>query len=236
MMWAMSSGAGAGNAVLGWVSMRGSSTSMTGRSHPSSRSASPAVVIAAIGAAVLDHELDPGLRVRRVDRQVRRPGLEHRQDRDDRLGRPRKQQRHTLSRARPVPGQQMRQPVGSLIELAVGHRTLTAKLSATAPGVRATCSANDPESTPGVAGLGQHRPVADLIQPGVFAGIEQIDRQQPPCSGSAVIAASTRLNRSDQRFDAVPGRTRRCRIRREGSVRRPAWLAASAGSGCARGW
>ena len=47
----MSSGAGAGNAVPGWVSMRGSLISMTGRSHPSSRSANPAVVIAAIGAA-----------------------------------------------------------------------------------------------------------------------------------------------------------------------------------------
>ena len=51
MMWAMSSGAGAGGAVLGWVSMRGSSTSMTVRSHPSNRSANPAVVTAAIGAA-----------------------------------------------------------------------------------------------------------------------------------------------------------------------------------------
>ena len=51
MMWARSSAAGAGNAVPGWLSMRGSSTSMTGRSHPSSRSANPAVVTAAIGAA-----------------------------------------------------------------------------------------------------------------------------------------------------------------------------------------
>ncbi len=51
MMWAMSSGAGAGNAVPGWVPIRGSSTSMTVRSHPSSRSASPAVVTAATGAA-----------------------------------------------------------------------------------------------------------------------------------------------------------------------------------------
>ena len=50
-MWARSSAAGAGNAVPGWASMRGSSTSMTVRSHPSSRSARPAVVTAAIGAA-----------------------------------------------------------------------------------------------------------------------------------------------------------------------------------------
>ena len=51
MRWAMSSGAGAGGAVAGWVSMRGSSTSITNTSQPSSRSASPAVVTAAIGAA-----------------------------------------------------------------------------------------------------------------------------------------------------------------------------------------
>ncbi len=51
MMWARSSGAGAGNAVLGWVSMRGSSISMTGRSNPSSRAGKAAVVMAAIGAA-----------------------------------------------------------------------------------------------------------------------------------------------------------------------------------------
>ena len=50
-MWAISSGAGAGNAVLGWLSIPGSSTSTTARSHPSSRDRSPAVVIAAIGAA-----------------------------------------------------------------------------------------------------------------------------------------------------------------------------------------
>ena len=47
----MSSGAGAGNAVAGWLAMAGSSTSMTATSYPSSRAASPAVVMAAIGAA-----------------------------------------------------------------------------------------------------------------------------------------------------------------------------------------
>ena len=51
MRYAMSSAAGAGNAVLGWVSTAGSSTSMTSRSRPSSRDRSSAVVIAAIGAA-----------------------------------------------------------------------------------------------------------------------------------------------------------------------------------------
>ena len=57
----MSSGAGAGNAVSGWLAMAGSSTSMTATSHPSSRSASPAVVIAAIGAASVSMNCDPGV-------------------------------------------------------------------------------------------------------------------------------------------------------------------------------
>ena len=50
----MSSGvgrAGAGKPVHGWARMSAWSISMTGRSHPSSRSASPVVVSAATGAA-----------------------------------------------------------------------------------------------------------------------------------------------------------------------------------------
>ena len=49
---------------------------------------------------VVEHEPDPRLRQCRVDRQVRRPGLQHRQHRHDRLGRPLQQQRHTRTRAR----------------------------------------------------------------------------------------------------------------------------------------
>ncbi|SPX94205.1 Uncharacterised protein [Mycobacterium xenopi] len=47
----MSSGAGPGRLVLGWVLIRGSLMSMTATSWPSSRSASPVVVITARGAA-----------------------------------------------------------------------------------------------------------------------------------------------------------------------------------------
>ena len=61
---------------------------MTARPGPSSRRRSSAVVTAATGAASAEHELDPRVGQRRIDRQIRRPGLEHRQDRHDRLGRP----------------------------------------------------------------------------------------------------------------------------------------------------
>ena len=107
----MSSGAGAGNAVLGWVSMRGSSTSMTSRSHPSSRSANPAVVIAAIGAASATMNPIRAAGMRRVDRQIGRPGLQHRQNRHDRLSGPGKQQRHTLHPG-PHPGRPTGAPTG----------------------------------------------------------------------------------------------------------------------------
>ena len=43
----MSSGAGAGNAVSGWLAMAGSSTSMTATSYPSSRVGQPVLVTAA---------------------------------------------------------------------------------------------------------------------------------------------------------------------------------------------
>src|SRR4030088_2224247 len=47
----MASGGGAGNAVLGWVWIAGSSTSTTTKSCPSSRDRRSALVIAATGAA-----------------------------------------------------------------------------------------------------------------------------------------------------------------------------------------
>ena len=58
-----------------------------------------------------EHELDPRRRQRRVDRQVGRPGLQHRQDRGDRLGRARQQQRHRPTRD-PHRGRPARAPTG----------------------------------------------------------------------------------------------------------------------------
>src|SRR5271167_5212215 len=51
MMYAMSAGAGAGKAGLGRPPTAGSLASITVRAHPPSRSAKPAVVTAATGAA-----------------------------------------------------------------------------------------------------------------------------------------------------------------------------------------
>ena len=48
--------------------------------------------------SVAEHEFETGIGYRRIDRQIRRPSLQHRQHRHDRLGRPGKQERHTLTR------------------------------------------------------------------------------------------------------------------------------------------
>ena len=132
-----------------------------------------------------EHELHPRRGHRRVDRQIRRPGLEHRQNRDDSLeliaatAAP-----HTVTRAGALTGQQVRQPVRGLIQLAGRSATRPSQVSATASGARATCAANNCRNRHGCADrLGQHRPVGPLIQSGVLTCIQHIDRRHPPCRG-----------------------------------------------------
>ncbi len=134
---------------------------------------------------------------RRVDRQIRRPGLEHRQNRHDRLGRTRKQQRHTLSRARALAGQQVRQPVRRLIELAGRSTTRPRRLIATASG--------DAGHLLGEQRRNRHRrrspagstPPGCRAHPAGRAHRHRAHRSTTTARvGSAVIAANTRCNRS----------------------------------------
>ena len=174
-MWAMSSGAGAGSAVLGLVSTAGSLTSKTSRPQP----------VQAIGQlgggqrgdrrGIGEYECDPLGRQCRIDRQIRRTGFQHRHNRRDGLSGPGRQQRHTLPWAYPVAGQQMRQPVGGLIELAVGPRTLPAADRHRIRGAR-HLRGEQHRNRHRRRGLGQHRPVAQPIQPSVLSLVQQIHR------------------------------------------------------------
>ncbi len=69
-----------------------------------------------------EHEPDPLGRQPRVDGQVRGAGLEHREDRDDRVGRSAEQQGHPLAGTHAEAGEPVREAVGGLVELAVGPR------------------------------------------------------------------------------------------------------------------
>ena len=186
----------------GRLSIAGSSTSMTSRSHPSSRDRRPGGGDRGDRRGVGEHELDPGRRQRRVDRQIRRPGLEHRQNRHDRLSRPGQQQRHTLPRARAMAGQQVRQPVGGLLELPVGQRAAPAADRHRLRGARHLRGEQHRNRHRRGCGLGQHRPVTDLIQPGVLSLIEQIHRRQPPCRVGGHRHQHP-LQPLDERLDAV---------------------------------
>ena len=149
-----------------------------------------------------EHEPDPRVGMRRVDRQICRPGLEHRQN-SPRSPRPTGKTAAPHAAPGPAPrlAKQVRQPVGGLIQLAIGPRTLTAADRHRlwrAGHLRGEQHRNRHQ---GARWLAQHRPVAPLIQPVTLTGIEQIDRRQPPrrISGHG---NKHLLEPVDQRFDA----------------------------------
>ncbi|GJF31179.1 hypothetical protein KNE206_38790 [Kitasatospora sp. NE20-6] len=71
------------------------------------------------GAGVPEQVGDPGGRVRRVHRDVRAAGLEHREHRHDQLRRARQGQCHQLLRSHAPVDQGVREPVGPGVQLAV---------------------------------------------------------------------------------------------------------------------
>ena len=169
---------------------------MTGRSHPSSRSANPVVTQRGHRRGITEHELHPRRRQRRVDRHIRRPGLEHRQNRHDRLGRPGKQQRHTLTRPRPKSNQQVRQPIRRLIQLAVGPRTIPAADRHRLRGarhLRGKQHRNRHRRTPPAGSTPPDYPISSkrARSPPSSRSIDDSRRV-----GSAVIATNTRCSRS----------------------------------------
>ena len=141
-----------------------------------------------------EHEPDPRRRQHRVDRQISRPGLEHRQNRHDRLGRTRKQQRHTRTRAHTMGGQQVRQPVSGLLQLAIRPRTLPAADRHRLGGARHLCGEQHRNRHRRVAGWVNTarlpHPSSRACSPASSRSIDDNRR-----AGSAVIATNTRSNR-----------------------------------------
>ena len=176
----MSSAAGAtGNAVPGWASMRGSSTSITGSSHPSSRPANPAVVTATTGAA------SASMNSIRASGSIGSIGRYAAPDFNTaRIAMIASAERFNSNATHsPGPAPWPTSRCANRFEASSSSRYVHDRpphTTATASGTRATCSAN----TTGIdnraaAGSGQHRPVAQLIEAGMLGGVEHIDRRQP---------------------------------------------------------
>ena len=193
-MCAMSSGAGAGNAVLGWAVDAGIVDVDDQQVAPVEPVGQPGGGDRGDRRGIVGHELDPGRRVRRVDRQIRRTGLEHRQDRHDRLGRPRRTAApHTVPG--PHPGRPAGAPTGWRPRRARGTSSTGRRRSAPPP---PECVPPErrttPKSTP--ASSAGSTPPGCRPHP---AGRARRRRADPPtttgASGSAVIATNTRVNR-----------------------------------------
>ncbi|ETZ67833.1 putative syringomycin synthetase, partial [Mycobacterium sp. MAC_080597_8934] len=125
------------------------------------------------------HELDAGRRQCRVDRQVRRTGFQHRQNRHDRLSRARKHQGHKLARAGATIDQRVRQPVGRQVELAVRHRPAPARQRH-----RVRCAGHlrreQVHHRHRCQRLGQRGAAAEQIESVAPALVEQLQRPQRP--------------------------------------------------------
>ncbi len=115
----------------------------------------------------------------RIDRQIPRPGLEHRHNRDDRLNRTLAQQPHHNTGTHPPIGEQTRQPVRRLVKLAVSQRHITTHHRhriRRAPHLRIP-QPRDRHRTRHRAG--QHSPVVPPGQSVALSLIEHIHRRQP---------------------------------------------------------
>jgi hypothetical protein len=199
MMWAMSSAAGTGSAGLAVDD---------GIVDVDDRRRVPVEPVGQLRGGddgdrrgVGEHELHAGRRHRGVDRQICRPCLEDRQDRHDRLGRTRKQQRHRLTRAGPAAGQQMRQPVGGFVQFAIRQGPARTGQRHGFRGPRYLRGEGSRNRRAGGRPR-QRRSVAPLVQPGALLGIQHIHRRQPParlCGHGHQHA----LQPIDQRLDAV---------------------------------
>ena len=197
----MSSGAGAGNAVPGWLAMRGVVDLDDRHLTPVQPVGQPGGGDRGDRRGIGEHEPDPGVGQCGVDRQVGRPGLEHRQHRHDRLGGSLQQQRHTLPRAPTLSGQQVRQPVRGLLQLPIGQGVALEGHRHRRGGAGHLGGDQLRNRHRRWCGLGQHGPVTPRVQAGVLVGIEQIDRRQRPCR-----VGGDRLHHPpeslDQRLDA----------------------------------
>ncbi len=149
-----------------------------------------------------EHEADPLRGQTRVDRQIRRPRLEHRHDRRHRLDRPRQHHRHRPSRPRPPPNEQVRQPIRGLIHLPIRQRQA---ITDHRHGIR----------NPGHLGgeqfrhrhrnavrNGQNRLITKLFQASALTHTQHIHRRQPPTRIGGHRHQHP-LQPTDQRQDAV---------------------------------
>ena len=195
MRYATSSAAGAGSAVLGWVSTAGPLISMTARSRPSSRDRRPAVVTTADGAASASMNSTRGSGSAGSIGRYAAPALST--DSIAMIASAERSNSNATHRPGPTPPPANR--CANRLAASSSSRYVSkrpSKLTATASGARATCAANntgtDTPAAPGSANTAR-LPIASR-RACSSASSRSIDDNRR--TGSVVIATSTRCNRS----------------------------------------
>ena len=106
-----------------------------------------------------------------------------------------------MTRTHTTVSQQVRQPVSRLIKLPIRHRTAPTTHRHRLRGAATWAANRAGTDTAAGAGAFKHRPVADLIQPGMLSLIEHINRRHPP-GRIGGHRHQHPLQPVDQRFDA----------------------------------
>ena len=220
----MSSAAGAGSAVLGWVSTAGSHDIDDQHVAPVEPPGQPGGGDRGDRRGVGEHEPDPGRRAA-PGRSADRPPRSSAPPKSPRSPRPTGKTAAPHTHPGPPRGRPAGAPTGWRPRQARGRSTNAPRqVTATASGVRATCAANKRRNRHRRGRrLGQHRPVAPPIQAGVLILIEQIHRRQPP-GGVGGHAPPTPAPTARSAPRCWPRRTRRCEIpppRRSRRAHRP---------------
>ena len=128
---------------------------------------------------IVEHEPDPSLRQRRINREVRRTGFEHRQHRHDGPARALQQQRHTVTRADTALREHVRQPISGLIEFAIGDRHLAVGQRNRVRGAGHLRDQQLGNRHRDGYRLVQHGAVAHPVEVGTLGGVKQVDRRDP---------------------------------------------------------
>ncbi|KMO71379.1 hypothetical protein MOBUDSM44075_04211 [Mycolicibacterium obuense] len=137
------------------------------------------------GAGIGDHEVPAFGGDGGIDRQVRRTGFEHREDRDDGLPRPARHQRHVPARTCTHVGEPASQAGRCLIEIVIGQRRVP---GAHRDGVRCrldVSSEGDGDRRHVHRSLGEHVAMGQRVQVLSFVRVEELDR----CDASRGISA-----------------------------------------------
>ncbi|CAM5663674.1 hypothetical protein KAURM247S_05047 [Kitasatospora aureofaciens] len=142
---------------------------------------------------VVEQVGDPLGGVLGVDRDVRRTGLQHRQDRHHQLGRARQRHRHQTLRPRSPRDQGVRQPVRPGVQLRVRQRDLATHQRGQVRGRPDVF----PEQLRQARGRGRrHRPGAEFGQFAAVLGREQVD----PAHRLVRVAVRDRVEQAEQPF------------------------------------